>query len=243
VIDYAKHISDYFIELRAKGSAISSADQAALLAWEAEGVPIDVVISGIDHAFRARREPPMSLCECKRYINRAMQQWLGEAAETISFPIPVVNSDSAVDVPTDAATLEMPRFSQASNAPLTPGARIAVDLSVQRLMSSLVAYAQSVDDNRVRRALLALHDELRGADEAWSGALLLDAAETAFLDHMLNELRPSDRVDIAEAVSRAMSAEQSAPAQHAYRRRVHLRAAIHALVNVPRIDRDVLSLE
>ncbi len=57
---------EHFLAIRGKGCAVSSADEALLLGWESEGIPMDIVIDGIDLAFERKRDAPKSLQQCGR---------------------------------------------------------------------------------------------------------------------------------------------------------------------------------
>lgn len=68
--DYVQRVSDYFIERRGRGVAISSSDEDLLLRWERQGVPIVDVLHGIDLAFQSAKRPPRSLGEVRRYLKK-----------------------------------------------------------------------------------------------------------------------------------------------------------------------------
>ncbi len=74
---------EHFLAIRGKGCAVSSADEALLLGWESEGIPMDIVIDGIDLAFERKRDAPKSLQQCGRWIKQLYKKWADEAGQVV----------------------------------------------------------------------------------------------------------------------------------------------------------------
>lgn len=73
-MDYARAAVEHFVRLRGKGTAVSAADEALLLSWEADGIPLEIVLEGVDTAFERKREAPKSLSECGRWVRAAFKK-------------------------------------------------------------------------------------------------------------------------------------------------------------------------
>lgn len=82
---YYRTIAREFLKRRGAPLLLSPRDQAAIAAWEAKRVPLDVVIEGIGRAFdglRARGRPVrgISLACCDRQVEAALAQHRDRAA-------------------------------------------------------------------------------------------------------------------------------------------------------------------
>lgn len=78
--DFARAIIEAFAARRERGSAVSAVDEQLLLDWELQGMPVVVVLEGIDTAFERKSTPPKSLQECGRWVRAAFARWTGEMA-------------------------------------------------------------------------------------------------------------------------------------------------------------------
>ena len=64
--DYFATVAAHFITRRGRGLTLSSADLEIISAWEREGIPLGVVLRGIDDAFRRRPGDEIrSLAQCR----------------------------------------------------------------------------------------------------------------------------------------------------------------------------------
>jgi hypothetical protein len=77
--DLQTAITTFFVQKREHGTTLSSADTQYLLRLEQKNAPISVVIDGIEQAFRSKKDPPLSLSDCKRWINAALKKADGPA--------------------------------------------------------------------------------------------------------------------------------------------------------------------
>lgn len=83
-MDYAHAIVEHFVLLRGKGSAVSSADEGLLLGWEDEGIPLDIVIEGIDLTFDRSRDAPRSLSQCRRWVKKLFKAWAEDGGQIVN---------------------------------------------------------------------------------------------------------------------------------------------------------------
>ena len=97
--DYARAIYEHFVETRGKGVSLSSADAHLLLTWEAEDVPLHVVLLGVDRAFDRKAEPPKSLKECKRFVTHELKAWRTSESEDAEAATPTPSSPPAGATP------------------------------------------------------------------------------------------------------------------------------------------------
>ncbi|MFT6395852.1 MAG: hypothetical protein ACJAYU_000594 [Bradymonadia bacterium] len=82
-MDYAHAIVEHFVLLRGKGCAVSSADEGLLLGWEDEGIPLDIVIEGIDLTFEKKRDAPRSLQHCTRLVKKLFKEWAEDSGQFV----------------------------------------------------------------------------------------------------------------------------------------------------------------
>ncbi len=71
--DYVRTIADYFLQKKGKGLILSPGDMALLLAWEAQNVPRNAVIRGIDRAFAAL-DRVLSLHGCRKFVEEEVNK-------------------------------------------------------------------------------------------------------------------------------------------------------------------------
>lgn len=71
--DLESIITGFFVARREHGTSLSSVDTNYLLTLSRQKVPAHVIVQGIEDAFRAKREPPTCLAECKRWITAAIK--------------------------------------------------------------------------------------------------------------------------------------------------------------------------
>lgn len=169
--DFARALTDAFVERRGRGSALSAADRHLADGWEADGVPLDVVLDGIDAAFERRRDAPRSLKDCKRWVTAAIKKWRASgsvvegAGDFAASP-----SGAAPSTPADASAPTPPpqRSPAASDA----------DATGRRILAVIAEARAATRHPGVRAGLDAVTDEVRGLIA--SGAL--DAAALHALD-------------------------------------------------------------
>ena len=93
--DYARAVYEHFVEARGKGVSLSSADAHLLLKWEADDVPLHVVLLGVDRAFDRKAEPPKSLKECKRFVTHELKAWRNSESEDAEPSTPTTGAPAA----------------------------------------------------------------------------------------------------------------------------------------------------
>jgi hypothetical protein len=71
--DYVRTIADYFLQKKGKGLILSPGDMALLLTWEAQNVPRNAVIRGIDRAFAAL-DRVLSLHGCRKFVEEEVNK-------------------------------------------------------------------------------------------------------------------------------------------------------------------------
>jgi hypothetical protein len=77
---YFRGISDRFIALRGAPFSLSPADVSLISAWESAGIPLDVVLEGIDQSFALRPGRPhapgkiRTLSFCRASVERAFER-------------------------------------------------------------------------------------------------------------------------------------------------------------------------
>lgn len=99
-MDFAEGVVAYFVDRRGKGASVSALDQHELLRWERDGVPMHVVLAGIDDAFARRKEPPKSVRDCKRWVTAQQKLWTareGNASVAVDSPGPSREVARALD--------------------------------------------------------------------------------------------------------------------------------------------------
>ncbi len=113
--DLQTAITTFFVNKREHGTTLSSADTQYLLRLQQKNAPIHVVIEGIEQAFRSKKDPPLSLSDCKRWINAALKKSDGPAvAEQFSG---ANNDTSRPDSSTDRASAQLTAPNTASTSP------------------------------------------------------------------------------------------------------------------------------
>lgn len=248
--DFARVIVDHFLARCGTGSAISSADQALLLGWEAGGVPLDVVLQGIDRAFEERREAPRSLTHCRAWVRKAQA---GEEARhgVSASPEGPGGGSSRSGASASAGRAGAGYRADAGGAHRSDGATVRSSIA-ERFARDSQAAASEEDIGtallrQARDTLPALrHPVAKQAyamivdamEEALATEDGLDASTLALLDAALVEaaLRalPSDEADALRASVDATLAPQTAflsPARLQARRSVLLRERLDALLD------------
>jgi len=233
-MDFAEGVVAYFVDLRGKGAGVSALDQHEILRWERDGVPLHVVLAGIDDAFARRKEPPKSVRDCKRWVTAQQKLWTtraGNAALGVDAP----NPSRAVARAIDAGGWTQDRDA----APAVP--------AVQQVATWLDACAAAAEDAArcslegraaLQAAAAALRTEVDAivADEgALPPALLLviDDALAELVSRALPEAAQAQvRVAAAAAANAARDRQLPELAVEAARRRGH-RDATAKLVRWP----------
>ena len=72
---YLQQAEAYFLGLSRVGVMLSGPDVELLRRWRQEGVPIEVVCSGIRRGFDELEVPPRSLRGCKRFVAAELKAW------------------------------------------------------------------------------------------------------------------------------------------------------------------------
>lgn len=181
-MDFADSVIAFFVDLRGKGASVSAIDQQQLLDWEREGVPLHLVLEGIEDAFARKSEPPKSVRECKRWVTKRWKAWKGGAPLDPIAPAP--------------ALLASPL---AEEAPV-PGPRPFEERLDRRLRE-----LASSNDHRLRNAADALAAELKELRKT-SPALpttLVPLLDVAFAMHLVMSLDEDERASIRAAASAA----------------------------------------
>lgn len=145
---------EFFLALRGKGSAISSVDQNILGDWELKlGVPIDVVLDGIQEAFDRQLEKPLSLQECSRYINARFKKLRADSGAVEGSGN--VSSGSSGSAAAPLQLVGAKRKSKPDAAPPVPTRR------VDRALELLTRRNSAEKDADVRAAYALLLEEMR----------------------------------------------------------------------------------
>jgi hypothetical protein len=202
--DFARIVVDAFVMRREHGSAVSSLDQALVLKWERQGVPLGVVLDAVDEAFRKRREPPASLTDCARQVQAAFAKWaLG--ADASATETPAIPATSAA---VDPATASQPALPPTRNRPVAVALRASAAqtadprgrAALKRLATEVEAHFglhaafDAVDEASVLRAFGAiawssLTDEERAQIDATARAAIPVATSPRYAAAMLAEHR------------------------------------------------------
>lgn len=171
-MDFAQRITGFFLARSGRATTLSAADQHYLLELEHAGVPFDVLVQGVEAAFAAKREPPRSLSECKRWITAARKA--AGAAET--------GAESGGAAPPGATT-------QAASAPPSgPSLR-------ERILDRMRSMAETTAHPPVRRALEELHTEFAEllGEAPVPDPTLLVALEPVLIAKLIDAASPAQR--------------------------------------------------
>lgn len=172
--DLQTAITTFFVNKREHGTTLSSADTQYLLRLQQKNAPIHVVIEGIEQAFRSKKEPPLSLSDCKRWINAALKKADGPAvAERFS------GTTSATDQHNDS-----PGRASAQPAPATSS--VHSPTLEQRLLQRLRNLRAKAHAPAAQAACDDLIDEFVAIVTSNDGALPPDTIEV--LDDALIQL-------------------------------------------------------
>lgn len=181
-MDYADAIVEFFLERRAKGTAISSADEQLVLRWEREGIPVSVVFAGVDQAFERKSEPPKSLSACGRWIRAAFKKWSGgdhlNTVERRAGARPEGEAPTAKDV----------------------------ESQYDRELKRLAALRES-SEPALAAAAAELHDDLAALGES-AATNVLSVVDEALAEAALERLPTARRLELIEAAEQPWRAER-----------------------------------
>jgi hypothetical protein len=93
--DLESIITGFFVARREHGTSLSSVDTNYLLTLSRQKVPAHIIVQGIEDAFRAKREPPTCLAECKRWITAAIKAHKSTPAPPSTLPAPAAAPPTA----------------------------------------------------------------------------------------------------------------------------------------------------
>ena len=180
--DYVRAVFAHFVALRGRGTDLSAIDEQLLLRWEAAGLPLAWVIEGIDAAFAKLREPPASLSDCTRYVNKVAKAHRTEhAADPAQSPVsafpaapPVANGGASEDSDEPASIRRLRRLATGDDPLLGPACAFVLDalIALGPLADLPPDELASIDD----RVEAALWERLTDADRARLDDKALQAA-------------------------------------------------------------------
>lgn len=225
--DYARDIVEHFVERRAHGTAISSADQQLLADWEARGVPLFCVLEGLDRAFERRREPPRALAHCRRWVHAAWRAWAAEDVEDAEAARPIAPPTDAGHprAPDDASSVEPASLADRARELIRVELAVARAPEVREALATLAAEVEEiVADEGVLDAITAA-----SLDEALA-ELVLDGCDAGARASLEADIRLEERIAAEQAASPADAARRVASAPfEVISRRFRLRSLVARL--------------
>jgi hypothetical protein len=169
--NYFTEIEDAFVRRRGKHLFLSSLDWALMETWKQQGIPLHIVLRGVERSFdsyeaRPRKRSVKSLLYCQEEVEAQYAEWV-EARVGASSSADVAETDS------------------------TPFSAAAIDEHLKRCRDALASLAQSRKEDDLSEALTraaSLLEEIQN-DFSESGVLDTRRLEDSLtgLERMLNE--------------------------------------------------------
>jgi hypothetical protein len=188
--NYFTEIEDAFVRRRGKHLFLSPMDWALMETWKQQGIPLHIVLRGVERAFdsfeaRPRKRTIKSLLYCQEEVEAQYAEWI-EARVGSSTSVPEIDSDKT---PFSVAAITEHLARGRSSLAALANSRAEDDLS--EALARAAALLAEIENDFAGDATLdtrKLEDSLTGLERMLNDAMLSVVSKTAF-DELKKEIK------------------------------------------------------